>query len=545
MKTSIQKKINRLLSRSIIALSFIMIAFNLIIIYINSTKNAETIMSRSCSSVALELNNQFKLVEQSVKNLYDISEDFRPEYDELKNKEKADEYVDLFKNAAITIAENTDGALAIYYRMNPDIGHSGTTGFLYVKSKETGKFESNEVTDLYKYDVYDVEHVGWYYIPVWAGEAVWMEPYYNANIDVEMISYVVPIYDKCNLVGVVGIDVDFGEIKEIAENLDIYDSCGAVLCSMSDSAVYYNESNLFGNTLPNEIYSYMQGKERSENIFTYKKNKERYGLYFQTLDNQMKFLIYANEREIYSQGRYTILISIAVFAIVFAFTLILALKMGKKIVKPISDITEATKKYADGNWDIRVTCDTQDELQLLAENISIMADKTQNYIQCIKDMANKDVLTGLRNKTAYSLYVDMMKEKYIPVKKKFAVVVFDVNHLKDVNDHYGHEKGDELIASASKIICKAFAHSPVFRIGGDEFTAIVNGADYDNRDAIVAKFQQQMREAKESNDIRNVCVACGMAEYDEDGTNFEEVFALADQRMYANKSELKDGEKPR
>lgn len=545
MRKSIKKKINHLLGISLVILTFFMVIINFIVIYRNTTRNSEIIMSKSCSSLALELNDQFKLVEQSVSNLYDISEQFRPDIEQLKDQKTVDNYLKQFKSAAITIADNTEGALAIYFRMNPDLTNSGTSGFFYVKSNTTGKFENSEITDLLAYEVDDIEHVGWYYAPVWAGKAVWQEPYYNANINVEMISYVVPIYDRSNLVGVVGIDIDFNQIKAIAEDLNIYDSCGAVLCSMTNSAIYYNNCDLFGEAIPSDLYTALLGKESSEDIFTYKVKEEKYGLYFKTLNNRMKLLIYANVNDIYSQERVTIFISIVVFLIVFGITFLLALNVSNRIVKPITDITEATKKYADGQWDVKVSCDTEDELQLLTENISIMADKTKEYIDYIQDMANKDALTRLRNKTAYMLYVDRIKQDYLPIEKSFSVVVFDVNNLKKVNDEYGHEKGDELIVSASKIICKYFSHSPVFRIGGDEFVSIVDGADYDNRNDIIAEFQNYMRLSKGSKNIMDVCVACGIADYGEDGTSFEAVFAVADQRMYDNKVDLKDGEKPR
>lgn len=545
MKKSIRRKINFLLIVSLIALSFFMVVSNLVIVYRTTTKNAEIIMSKSCHSLAMELNNQFRLIEQSVQNLYDVSEDLRPDLEELRTNKQSYEYIKTFEKAALNIADNTEGALAIYYHLNPDITGSGTTGFFYIRSSESGAFEKTKITDLNDYPVDDLEHVGWYYEPVWAGKAIWMEPYFNANVGVEMISYVTPIYDGNVLIGVVGIDVDFNSIMNIAESLDIYESCGAVICSMESSKVYYTHSDLFGDSVPSDIYTILQGDERSESIMNYKVDGKKYGMYYITLDNHMKLLIYAKKSEIYSQVRTSVVSSVVVFGIVFIITLLFALHMGKRIVKPIIDITEASKKYAAGDWEAKVSCDTEDELQLLTENISIMADKTKEYIDYIQDMAKKDSLTGLRNKTDYTLYVDTMKQNGMSEDKPFAVVVFDVNNLKSVNDTYGHEKGDELLLSASKFICKYFSHSPVFRIGGDEFVAIVDGGDFDKRESKLQEFQKYMDLAKNSTDIMDVCVASGMAIFGEDGSTYEEVFDIADQRMYANKKQLKNGAVPR
>ena len=82
----------------------------------------------------------------------------------------------------------------------------------------------------------DTEHVGWYYIPVKNGKATWMDPYLNSNVNVYMISYVVPIMIDNEAIGVVGMDIDFNPVSYT--HLDVYkrqdgDStlCGSVSVS--------------------------------------------------------------------------------------------------------------------------------------------------------------------------------------------------------------------------------------------------------------------------------------------------------------------------
>lgn len=544
MKKSIEKKISSLLAGSLIILGFFMIGVNLALIINNTNSTSGIMMSKGCENQAAALNKQIELVEQAVWDIYDISEKIRPGLDELKDRAIEEQYTRQILDTAITIADNTNGALAVYYRLNPDITLSGTSGFFYIRNAENKQFEATEITDLYQYDPNDVEHVGWYYTPVWAGKAVWMDPYFNANLGVDIISYVIPVYDGPTLVGVVGMDVSFDMLIETAEAINIYKSCGAVLGSMNNSRFYFNRCDLWGDSIPNDIYSVFQGSDYAEAVFTRTVNDEKYCLYFVTLENRMKFLVYANRNEVYAQAASSIVISGLIFFAVFSVTLILALKVGKKIVTPIRNITDATKKYADGEWDAQVTCDTEDELQLLTENITIMARKTKGYIEYIEDLAKKDGLTGLRNKAAYLMYEDMINAEYVPNKHAYALIVFDVNNLKSVNDNYGHEKGDELILSASKIICRYFAHSPIFRIGGDEFVAILDGGDYENRHEIVADFQRQMELSRNSEDVMNVCIACGIADSVE-GMKNEALFASADQKMYENKLYLKGGILPR
>ena len=155
------------------------------------------------------------------------------------------------------------------------------------------------------------------------------------------------------------------------------------------------------------------------------------------------------------------------------------------------------------------------------------------------DMANKDALTSVKNKHAYvsaemQLDVEIESDKDI----EFAIVVCDINGLKQVNDEQGHSAGDTFIKDASAIICEVFDHSPVFRIGGDEFVVLLRGSDYENRLELLKSMHSHMIDNK-----RNglVTIAFGMAEYNAGTDNrVQDVFERADNLMYENKSFFKN-----
>ncbi len=153
-----------------------------------------------------------------------------------------------------------------------------------------------------------------------------------------------------------------------------------------------------------------------------------------------------------------------------------------------------------------------------------------------RNKVNLDALTGVKNKNAYNESENSINkaiEEYPDVS--FAVVVFDINNLKDMNDRFGHSAGDELIRESCNIICRIFTHSPVFRIGGDEFVTIARGTDYDRIDYLMEKLEKSNAE----NLIKKgPVVAGGMSRYQGD-KNVEEVFKRADAAMYENKRKLK------
>jgi diguanylate cyclase (GGDEF)-like protein len=117
----------------------------------------------------------------------------------------------------------------------------------------------------------------------------------------------------------------------------------------------------------------------------------------------------------------------------------------------------------------------------------------------------------------------------------FAVVIFDVNDLKKVNDTAGHQAGDQYLREACKIICEIFKHSPVFRVGGNEFVVISQGEDYARVEELTALIEAHNKEALRSG---GVVVACGMSRFDSDDS-VAAVFERADRMMYENKSLLK------
>ncbi len=96
-----------------------------------------------------------------------------------------------------------------------------------------------------------------------------------------------------------------------------------------------------------------------------------------------------------------------------------------------------------------------------------------------RKMATVDSLTGVKNKHAYAEWEAQINRKIESGEQEpFAVVVCDINNLKAVNDLYGHKEGDACIKKACANICGVFSHSPVFRIGGDEFVILLSGDDY-------------------------------------------------------------------
>jgi diguanylate cyclase (GGDEF)-like protein len=121
---------------------------------------------------------------------------------------------------------------------------------------------------------------------------------------------------------------------------------------------------------------------------------------------------------------------------------------------------------------------------------------------------------------------------------EFGLCIFDCNNLKIINDTCGHDKGDLYLQKTAATICNVFEHSPVFRIGGDEFAAILTGLDYKNRDHLTHIFDLTCEKIRKENTERweQVDVAWGMAVYDsKEDSSVNDVLRRADRLMYQNK----------
>lgn len=544
---SIRKKISMLITVAMLSVSVSIVTMDIFYSRQFAMSNAQITLNSTCEAKAQELDNRMKIVQKAVEDIYLLSEKERPPLDSFGDSERLNSYIDNFKKIAVEISGNTEGTIAVYYRINPDISLSGQSGFFYVRSPETGEFTEHQITDLRNYSPDDMEHVGWYYEPVRAGKPTWTEYYYNKNTNFDMISYVIPFYEGSRLIGVVGMDVDFRELLKIAEDIEIYNSGGSVLLCTSNSRMYHTEDDeIVIQNIPPSLYNNVIGSDSSEALISGSDSSTKYKMAYNTLSNRMKIVVYAPVYEIYQESNAMLLRSGIIVLFFICLIYFITVRISDKIIRPLKSINDATKKFAEGDWTAEIECNTNDELMMLTDSIRTMAYSTRNYIARINDMAFRDVLTGVKNKACYMSFMDELRKRAGDSDVRFGIVVLDVNGLKTINDEKGHEYGDELLKNASSLICRYFSHSPVFRTGGDEFVVVMESADYENREKIIGDFRNYMMvHRSDKSDECTPSVASGIACFPEDSDDISEVFRLADERMYENKVIMKGGAVPR
>lgn len=267
---------------------------------------------------------------------------------------------------------------------------------------------------------------------------------------------------------------------------------------------------------------------------------------------------------------YTYAITTFIVALVAGFLIIMALNhwYNRRLVHPIKNLENATgeieakcRRRAPVSELVMndLNIHTHDEIESLSGSIASMVEDIRNYASDLIDnekklsamedkasqleaLANRDSLTGIRNKTAYDNEIKSLEYNLHLGNTDFGIGVVDLNYLKVINDTYGHEKGNEAIKNICRIVCVTFAHSPVFRVGGDEFAIILKDHDLENIDSLVKKFNNELAALAENKDLQPweaVSAAIGYATYDADkDAGAVNVFKRADNNMYENKKKM-------
>lgn len=259
---------------------------------------------------------------------------------------------------------------------------------------------------------------------------------------------------------------------------------------------------------------------------------------------------------------YAIVNSLIVVVAGIVFISIFLLWSKRNITSPIRSLEESAVGFVDHSHGQRsiealsfeapeITNDN--EIKSLSDAIVRMTEDMRDYVTDIisaekkaenmQQLANRDALTGIRNKTAYDGEIERVKESIKEGDTKLGLAMIDLNFLKKLNDTYGHDKGNIAIKKLCRLVCVTFSHSPVFRIGGDEFVVILRGNDYDHYDELTDAFNKELEAMSADPSLEpweKVSAAIGAAFYDPAvDEDIDSLLRRADAIMYERKKEMK------
>ena len=246
----------------------------------------------------------------------------------------------------------------------------------------------------------------------------------------------------------------------------------------------------------------------------------------------------------------------AIFIAIFLFW------SRRNITKPIKRLEESAVGFVDrchGQRNVEALSfeapeiPTDNEIKSLSDAVFRMTEDMRDYVSDIvnaekhaenmQQLANRDALTGISNKTAYDNEIKRIEDGFGNGNTRVGLAVIDLNFLKTINDTCGHDKGDNAIVQLSRLVCSIFDAASVFRIGGDEFAVILRGDDYDHFEQRLERFEAALERLAADDALmpwEKVSAAVGGARYDaaiDEG--MEGLFKRADRIMYERKRAMK------
>ena len=352
------------------------------------SKDAKEKMQFTGTIQVQELNGLITRIEQSVNTLSDIVMQNFDYAAFIKDKGYADKYTAQIQESIFSFARRTDGAITAYVRYNPSYSNPTSGSFLTRNSLEED-FTALTPTDFSMYEEDDVEHVGWYYTPVKAGEPIWMEPYLNENINVYMISYVVPLFaEDGTSIGIVGMDIDFSQITDIVEETVVFETGYAFLVN-ADGNVIFHKDVASGTNLVDVDSSLSTVKEMLtesdkqgvDTMYSYQDVNKK--MVYYNLENGMKLIITAPNIEIVSDANRLVVMIAAAVVIALIISGIVGVVVGTSISKPIRLLTGIISQTAQLNFK---PTQSGSMLRNQKDEIGTMANEVHDMQKILRDL---------------------------------------------------------------------------------------------------------------------------------------------------------------
>lgn len=156
----------------------------------------------------------------------------------------------------------------------------------------------------------------------------------------------------------------------------------------------------------------------------------------------------------------------------------------------------------------------------------------------MRELSTRDDLTQAYNRRHFIEHARVEWERALRYGEEFAIIIFDIDDFKRINDIYGHLAGDEVLREVSRVCEKeARASDMLARYGGDEFVYLIPNSEAIDIQAFMERVQKRLSEnmLRISQDEIRITVSMGARRFDDEVANFEAILSQADQALYTAK----------
>lgn len=367
------------------------------------------------------------------------------------------------------------------------------------------------------------------------------------------------VYEKSELIGYISEELDTTYFDELRLNMDSLSSGTFYLLDGNNSIITAGKA-----TQKNSLTEFVtKSADRSDfqkkwnaidretnprGEIYYKYNGEQYITYYSNVENsnwtvRVTENLTAQKKDMMSYK----LLWVILFVFFAVGTVIVQILTTRKFLQPIESAMDVFAKIKETqDYSLRIPVKSKDEMGQLSQSINELlayTEKEKIYEKMeqdkLKQQAESDPLTGVKNKKAIEQYVEETVAYSDENKTPVAIGFLDIDDFRNFNTNYGHQVGDDVICYVAKTLQENIS-GEVGRIGGDEFVFCYAGAIGDEKmkadAARILKLLQENYINPESKEQIPITGSLGIVMAKEGGMDYTDLVRIADKAMYEAKN---------
>ncbi|MBN2795724.1 MAG: diguanylate cyclase [Clostridia bacterium] len=409
-------------------------------------------------------------------------------------------------------------------------------------------------------------------------KTVWVDPYYDPAGQGWVVSLIAPVYSKIRLEGVIGLDIPLRSIQsKILERSKIVNK-PLIVINEAGYIVSYNDvaADILGIKSVNaeideeENITYLPSSMKIEENFDFDVNTISYinpirkGDYMVTASNisnlNWSLLVFSDYETVtytlFQKGELVNQITVTVMFVLVGISCMVAMLyvirirgVSERISKPLMNLADIVRNMSVVDLNVNPLKQSGiEEIDSLSHEFVVMANKIKKRTnQLVESQIEKrqaderakkhlleattDSLTGVSNRRKFEDLLDNELKRSKRYFSDFCLIILDVDDFKNINDRYGHNKGDDVLKGVAELLkSHVRASDVVARWGGDEFVIMIVESDLENS----KKIAEKIRKAIESyyQDSLQITISMGIAKVDIGLDDARALLQKADQALY-------------
>ena len=242
----------------------------------------------------------------------------------------------------------------------------------------------------------------WWFEPVNARSALWVGPYTSRDGH-RFLTYCVPVYCGEQLLGVLGMDFDLHILEDELRAISFFHTGYALLLD-KDNSIVYHKDHPYGSVLTDELsnsdklYELLDTEGTGKKLMVYSYNGEEKCFAYRQLENGMKLILTAPNSERNETRNKMILAVIVTSVSMTVICAVIVLAILRRVIGPLKELTEASKKIALEDLDVKLTYYGKDEVGILSDSFRTTVAYLERYMSRMSGYAYRDSMTGVKNK---------------------------------------------------------------------------------------------------------------------------------------------------